>query len=134
MFSYKRPIRLNDTDPAGVIFFARVYDIAHEAFESLLESFEYPIAEIINKSEIIYPLVSSSAKYKAPLRLGDKIDVKLQLDSITNSSFTIEYIFIKNGESCTSVSTTHVSISKKSWEKVGIPEFFRKNLQSLQNM
>lgn len=131
MFEYKRNIRLNDCDPAGVIFFARVYDIAHEAFEEMLLKADNSIDNIINRSETIYPLISSSADYSGPIRLGDKINVKVKLKDLTENSISLSYLFEKENKIFTIVNTSQVSINKSTWKKSPIPIDFKNKLENL---
>lgn len=133
MFSYKRNIRLNDCDPAGIVFFARVYDMAHEAFEAMLIEFQNPIQKIIFDSEIIYPLVESCAKYQKPLKLGNNIIIQVKLDSISENAFTLKFEFQLDSKIMCIVNTTQVSINKSNWQKTPIEENFRTNLESLNS-
>ena len=41
MFIYKTQIRLHDTDAAGILFFANQFSIIHDAYELLLEEFDF---------------------------------------------------------------------------------------------
>ena len=39
MFSIKKRINFYDCDPAGIFFFARVYELCHSAYEEMIQSF-----------------------------------------------------------------------------------------------
>jgi 1,4-dihydroxy-2-naphthoyl-CoA hydrolase len=132
MFNYSRNVRLNDTDPAGVIFFARVYDIAHEAFEALLIELENPIQNII-KSDVIYPLVNSNANYLGPIKLGDILKINVTTEKLSDSSFTLLFAFHVNNNCVSEVRTTQVAIKRSEWKKTVIEEKFRLNLEKLKS-
>ena len=42
---YETTIRFAQVDPAQVVYFARVYEMAHEAFEELMDSLGFPVSD-----------------------------------------------------------------------------------------
>ncbi len=125
MIEYKRDIRLNDIDAAGVIFYGRAFDIAQEAFEFMLKKIEWPIEKVIFHSGDIFPVVHTEANYLGAIRLGDTVSVWISLFAISNSSFTLLFDFKRDDKTMLKVKTVQVSINKKLWKKSPIPEDFR---------
>ncbi len=126
MFSYSRKIRLQETDAAGVLFFANYFSLFHEAFESFLEAAGLDLAKIIRGNEYLLPIAHAEADYTAPLFLGDTIEIKLGVEKIKKSSFVIVSSFIKNNKTCAAVlKTVHVSIDAKTRKKIPLPKIIR---------
>ena len=75
MHSYETVIRLQHTDAAGVVFFARYFELAHLAFEDMLDAIGHPLPSDLANSALILPPVHAEADYKAALRLGDPVHV-----------------------------------------------------------
>ena len=62
-FRYERTVRLADTDAAGVVYFARVLSICHEAYEASLAAAGVPLASWIRKGTIALPIVHAHADF-----------------------------------------------------------------------
>ena len=71
-FVYETTIRFAQVDPAKVVYFARVYEMAHEAFEELMGSLGFPVGPLFEESEWGMPLVHTEATYRRPWRLGER--------------------------------------------------------------
>ena len=39
MYLYEKTINFYDCDPAGILFYARIYELTHAAYEGLIDSF-----------------------------------------------------------------------------------------------
>ena len=68
MYHYQTTIRLHQTDAAGVVFFSNLFVIAHDAYESFLES-HLPLNAILSDGVYIIPIVHAEADYLLPLAL-----------------------------------------------------------------
>ena len=47
MFVWERPIRFDEVDPAGIVFFARYANFAHEAIEGFFEDLESLLERVV---------------------------------------------------------------------------------------
>ena len=72
MYKYRTVIRLHLTDAAGVAYFANLFVLAHECYESFLEQDE-SLGSIIEQKEFIIPIVHAQADYRMPLKLSEKV-------------------------------------------------------------
>lgn len=90
-FTYKRTIRLADTDAAGIVFFANYLVLCHEAYESALITAGIPVQEFIASGDIIVPIAKSTVEYLRPLKCGDEISVTLKTSQLSENSFAIDY-------------------------------------------
>ncbi|OQY07494.1 MAG: hypothetical protein B6I25_01670 [Planctomycetales bacterium 4572_13] len=131
MYHYQTTIRLHQTDAAGVVFFSHLFVIAHDAYESFLES-RLPLNAVLSDGKYIIPIVRAQADYLLPLALSEKICVELSLDQIGESSFSLNYI-VKNSnmESAARLKTTHAIRLKKNQEKVPVPDSVKNALEAL---
>ncbi len=122
MFTTKRRINFYDCDPAGILFYGRIYDICHSTYEEMIQSFNLTL-NYWNNDDFVVPIIHSEAKYYKPVKIGETITIEIKTSQLRNSSFELEYI-TKNetGEKCHVVKTVHVVIDKKSWKKIDMPE------------
>jgi 1,4-dihydroxy-2-naphthoyl-CoA hydrolase len=132
MYIYNTKIRLFHTDAANLIFFSRIFDIAYECYEEFLEKSGFGVKKILNDNEINMPVVHAEADYIKPLRIGDKIEIRMSLNSSSKSSFILDFALLnESGEKAAKVKTISVVIGAKSGKSIKIPEKLLKILNSL---
>ena len=121
MYTYSYKIKFPDCDPAGVIYFAKIFDIAHQAYESFLSDAE-ELPDYFRSEEIALPIIKADAMFFKPLKLHEEINVVLFITSISKSSYTIKYEFVdENLITKAEATTIHVVIDKKVGTKASIP-------------
>jgi 1,4-dihydroxy-2-naphthoyl-CoA hydrolase len=88
-FTYRRRVRLKDTDAAGVVFFVNPLVMVHEAFEACLDEGGASIATILTERAFALPIVEATTKQRRPLRVGDDVDIELSLEKLGTSSLIV---------------------------------------------
>lgn len=121
MFKVNRRINFFDCDPAGIIFYSRLFDFCHSAYEQLIESFSIS-EDYWNNSHYVVPIIHTECDYYSPIKYGDEIEIILSVSELRNSSFELTYNIIKKDEKCASVKTIHVFVDKEDWKKTNIPD------------
>lgn len=129
MFSIKKRINFYDCDPAGIFFFARIYELCHGAYEEMIESFNLKEDYWANENFIV-PILKSEASYHKPIKYGETVSVEISVNNLRTSSFELNYE-VKNdkNELCTKVKTVHIFIDKKTWIKKEITGDVKTGLQ-----
>ena len=129
MFSVKKRINFYDCDPAGIFFFARVYELCHSVYEEMIQSFNMKEDYWTNEIFIV-PILKSEASYHKPIKYGEMITVQIYVNNLRASSFELNYeIRNDKNEVCTKVKTVHIFVDKKSWKKTEIAEDVKMGLQ-----
>lgn len=129
-FEYRHIVRFSEVDQAGVVFFARYFEIAHSALEAFFDHIGWSFAELFKAGEEGFPLVHAEADYRAPARLGDALTVRLSVSRLSTSSFTISYAFTgANDRPAATVLTSHVWVKLDKFEKSPLPEKLKEQLQ-----
>jgi 1,4-dihydroxy-2-naphthoyl-CoA hydrolase len=132
MYIYNTKIRLFHTDAARVIFYSNLFNIAYECYEEFLEKSGFSVKKVLNDGKLLIPVVHAEADYFKPLRLGDKIEIRMALNSSGKSSFVLDYIlFNEYGEKAAKVKTIHAIVEAKSGKPIKIPEKLLEILNSL---
>lgn len=65
-FIYTRTVRFGDTDAAGVVYFANVLAICHEAYESSLAASGIDLKAFFSQGVIAIPIVHASIDFCVP--------------------------------------------------------------------
>ena len=132
MYIYNTKIRLFHTDAAKLIFYSNLFNIAYECYEEFFEKSGFGVKKILDDGKFLIPVVHAEADYFKPLRLGDKIEIRMTLNSLGKSSFTLACAFFNEcDEKAANVKTVKVMVDAKSGKPIEIPEKLIKILNSL---
>jgi YbgC/YbaW family acyl-CoA thioester hydrolase len=128
---FETVVRLQHTDAAGVIFFARLFDLAHLAFEDLLDRIGHPLPPDLADAPVGYPIVASSAEYQAPLRLGDRVTIGVRIADVKDRSFALEYAFaMESGALAATARTVHMAAGESDVLPSGLAAALREEAQA----
>ncbi len=118
MLTFTRTTRIewSDCDPAGIIFYARYYDIFDVSTTMMLER-----ALGMNKIEYLkaynflgHPLAETRARFLRPTRFGDDVAIETKVVACGRSSFKIEHQLSKAGTLCAEGYETRVWVVRHS--------------------
>ncbi|GAC1523679.1 MAG: hypothetical protein NVS3B10_23450 [Polyangiales bacterium] len=88
-FVFRRPVRFDEIDAAGFVYYPRLIALAHEAVERLLAAaMPGGYASLVVGRRIGLPWVHVEADFAAPLRFGDELEVSLSVTAFGASSVT----------------------------------------------
>jgi len=131
MFKREFTVRLYQADAAGVMFFGQYFMLVQETFESFLDTF-CPLGEILASGAVLTPIAHVEADYKAPLRISDHVTIAMHLRSLSQRSFTLDYIFRKADETLAArVSIRYVAVASGTFTPCPIPDVLLAQLQDL---
>ena len=91
VFKTQRTVRFGECDPAGVVYYPVYFDWFHQTMEMWFEdALEISYAEVIKKYG--FPAVETSASYRAPVFMGEVVDVLLSLKKLGKSSVRFQMV------------------------------------------
>ncbi|MCK5087883.1 MAG: acyl-CoA thioesterase [Melioribacteraceae bacterium] len=133
MFQAKRKIDFYMCDPAGILFYAKLFELAHSVYEEFV--LESELEKNYFEDDIIaIPILKAEADFNRPIKLHEEINIELIVTEIKYSTFELTTQFLSlNDELKATVKTVHVFISKDEFKKVEIPGEFRQLLQTIQD-
>ena len=111
MIVYERPIRFEEVDAAGIVFFARYPALAHEAMERLFGDVEGGYVGLINERRIGFPAVKLAIEYHAPVRYGDTLRIETRVARLGTRSLDLAYAMLtqRGARACDVLHTVVVS-------------------------
>lgn len=90
-FKTQRTVRFGECDPAGVVYYPTYFNWFHQTMEAWFdEALEIPYVQIIK--EYGFPAVETSASYRAPVLMGEVVDLILSIEKLGNSSIRFQII------------------------------------------
>ncbi|MDJ0691564.1 MAG: thioesterase family protein [Xenococcaceae cyanobacterium MO_188.B32] len=123
-FSYSRTVYLADTDAAGVVYFASVMNMCHEAYEESLAQAGINWQDFVTNSMVAVPIVHAEVSFFRPMFCGDKLLIKLVPKKISDHKFAIDYQIFSTTSAEKPLArgnTKHVCINSQTRSKVDLP-------------
>ena len=124
-FNYYRTIRFKDTDAAGVVYFANILAICHEAYEESLEASGIDLQTFFAYSPLALPIVHSSIDFNCPLFCGNKLLVILRTQQLGIDKFEVNYEILMANVIASKAITRHVCIEISTRQKHQLPNQIR---------
>ncbi len=125
MSTYNRRIYLSDTDAAGVVYFASLLSICHEAYEASLEAAAIDLKSFFSNPKMVIPIVHAEIDFLGPLFCGDRVTIKLSCVQLKDTEFEITYrISVSvSPEICVAkAKTKHVCINPSTRRRTQLSE------------
>ena len=98
---YSVKVRWSEADPAGIVFYPRFFEWFDLATEALFESVGLPWPVIFPAYRIVgVPIVESGARFGAPVRYGDLVQIRSALTELREKTFRVEHEITVGGSRC----------------------------------
>lgn len=89
-FTHSLKIRFKHCDPAGIVFYPRYFEMINDTVETFFENvLHYPFAQVVQGNGV--PTAQIEARFIAPSRLGDDLDIVLGITRLGRSSLDLGY-------------------------------------------
>lgn len=86
-------IRFGHTDPAGIVFFPRYFEMLQAAVEDwFLEGLGVDYADYVLNGDHGLPTVKTECEFMRPSRLGELLELEVHIARLGNSSLELEYL------------------------------------------
>ena len=102
------------------IHFASYFRWMDLAYGRLLVELGHPLASIFRSGHGT-PLVNSSCNYRAPVGLGDVVDVTTWIEHVGRTSFVVRHDFSRDGRPVAAGETKHVWLSTADGQASSAP-------------
>lgn len=122
-------VRFGDVDKAGIVYYPRIFHYLHIAQEDFFAGHvRIPYHRLIEEEGLGFPTVSDSTDFLKVLKYGDTLDIIVFISRVGSSSTTFEFRVYRAGSDDLLVRSSQVKVAVRmdTWEKVEIPEKYRK--------
>ena len=122
-FTYNRTIRFQDTDAAGVVYFANVLAMCHEAYEESLAVSGINLKSFFTNPDTAIPIIHAAVDFLRPMFCGDTVIIEFIPKQLSPDKFEISYQIFHQGkrEVLALAMTQHVCIAPMSRTKTTLP-------------
>ncbi|HEY9651529.1 MAG TPA: thioesterase family protein [Coleofasciculaceae cyanobacterium] len=124
-FTYHRTVRFADTDAAGVVYFANVLSICHEAYEASLGASGINLKLFFNNPAVAIPIVHATVDFLRPMFCGDELLIHVTPQPLSEHKFEIscEIVAASSPEQLLAKAMTrHVCINSRTRSKTPLPD------------
>lgn len=128
-FTYNRTVRFQDTDAAGVVYFANILAICHEAYEESLIVSGINLKDFFTNPSVAFPIVHTSVDFFRPLYCGDNLVIRLMPQQLSSDRFEVAYELIVDEVMVAKAVTRHVCIETSSRTKTELSEEMKEWLE-----
>lgn len=124
------PLSYGDCDTVGIAYFAVYYPWMERAYSTWLYSHGLRSGELAEQHGFMTVGVHSECTYKAMVRVFDELTVRLVLDRVGSSSYTVGFDFLRGDEVVTHGTMTFVCRTTDGGKAV-IPDVLMAVLRTL---
>jgi YbgC/YbaW family acyl-CoA thioester hydrolase len=117
----ERAVRFQEVDAAGTIYFPRVLEYFADNYLQLLQLAGLDVPQMLRERTGAAPLAHAEASFVAPLFFGDAVVVELVRARVGGSSVTFGHRLLKGGKLAAYVTTVHVFVDGRTFEKAPVP-------------
>lgn len=128
-------IRFDEGDPAGILFYGRLQELAHRVFEDFL------LSEVVERwdawfkaPDFIVPIRHAESTFHRPMLPGRTYDAMVVISKIGESSFEVWTRFFDAGGNdrilCAETRVAHVFADPKRFQKIPVPSALRARLEA----
>lgn len=120
--------RFRDADPAGFLFYGRVFELAHDGFEDFVTSLGFSWKEWFASQNLMTPIRHAESEFYSPIWPGQTYQLEISVCQIRETSFQLRYDFKLKDSKLASVKLVHACLDAKSKQKIQIPQKIRELL------
>ena len=92
-YTYKQKVLFKYCDPAGMVFYPRYFEMLNDTVEAFFEDVLNLPFDLLHETSAI-PTVEITTRFRAPSRLGDKLEILLQVQKVGRSSLGLSFKFM----------------------------------------
>jgi 4-hydroxybenzoyl-CoA thioesterase len=134
VFHQPRVIRFSDCDPAGMVFFPQYFIMLNALVEDwFTHGLGVNYAHLLGQRSIGLPTVALQSEFRAPCRMGDMVEFRLQLERMGGRSLTLRVDCMHGAICCVQIRQVLVSTSLAHNGAINIPHDVRAGIARWQS-
>ena len=133
VFRTKRTIPFEADDLAGLIYFPREIQMLVGAMEEMFrDALGLPWDEMLGPDDLGLPAVELQVSFRAPLRLGEQVEIAIRVAELEARKFTLVYEVTKldTGEVAATMRQVIVPVEVKGWVSRPLPDKYHEALRA----
>ena len=140
-YVHHRTVRFQDTDAAGVAYFASILAMCHEAYEASLAAAGVDLKAFFRGSTVGVPILHAEIDFMQPMFCGETYAIEMKPAALSPDKFEINYEITAieaaedqpagkpAGNKVSRAKTLHLCIDVKTRSRVPMPPFLEQWLE-----
>jgi 1,4-dihydroxy-2-naphthoyl-CoA hydrolase len=121
-FVHTETVRLAHVDAAGILYFARIFELCHAAMEAAMSAAGRPLSGFFRDPTWVMPVVHAEADYKRPLKLDDEVRIEVVLELLSDRRLAWRFTALgPSGKPHAVATQVHVAVDAASFRPTAIP-------------
>lgn len=134
VFKTKRLVRHGHTDPAGIVFYPRYFEMINETVEDFFrEELGHPFGEMHAQKDIGVPTVHIETTFLAPSYCDDVLTFSLSLSKLGRASATFDITAMCNEEQRLTAALTIAHVARREMKAIPFGDGLRAGLTAFLN-
>ena len=121
--TFRFPVRVyyEDTDAAGVVYYANYLKFMERARTEWLSALGFDLAEVEREHGVVFVVHRVEIDFRAPAQLSDRLDVTLTLRELGRARLVADQTVLRNGQTLTDARVTLACLAPGTWRPARIP-------------
>ncbi|HEX6744584.1 MAG TPA: thioesterase family protein [Solirubrobacteraceae bacterium] len=128
MFVHRLRVRFHECDPQGVVFNAHYFSYFDIALTEMWRAAFGSYASVVQGGTDVV-VVEAGARFRAPARFDDEVDVELAIERLGTTSMTMAAAVRRDGQVLVEGRMVHVFVDPATMAKKEIPADVRAGLE-----
>jgi acyl-CoA thioester hydrolase len=131
--NFRLPVRVyyEDTDAAGVVYYANYLRFMERARTEWLASIGFDLDTLEREQQIVFVVHRVDIEYRRPARLSDRLDVTLTLLSAGRATMVAAQSVCRGDETLTQARVSLACLNRETWRPARIPAPLAARLEAL---
>jgi acyl-CoA thioester hydrolase len=120
---FAHPVRVyyEDTDAAGVVYYANYLRFMERARTEWLASRGWSLAELERETAIVFVVTRADVAFRVPARLGDLLDVGVDVIDQRRARFIARQDILREGQLVVEATITLACLDRSTWKPRKMP-------------
>jgi acyl-CoA thioester hydrolase len=129
-FSFPVRIYYEDTDAAGVVYYANYFKYFERCRTEWMRLIGYDQSQLTRKYGLVFVVRSVEAEYLRPAHLDDQLTVTLEVETLGRSLAVFRQRVLRDGEELVTGTVKVVCVNIQAMKAAAIPGELRQKLES----
>jgi len=121
MFTFPVRVYYEDTDAAGVVYYANYLKFIERARTEYLAAIGHPLAELERRHGIVFVVRRVEMDFLAPARLFDTLDVTFELERASRAGMVARQSVLRAGETLARARVELACLDAARWKPARVP-------------
>ena len=127
------PVRVyyEDTDAAGVVYYANYLKFMERARTEWLEALGFPLAAFEREHGVVFVVYRCEIDFRQPARLNDALDVSVEPVKLGATTIKARQVVRRGADIVTSAVVTLACLDGARWRPVRMPASLAKKMEKI---